>query len=251
MNLPPIDFNAYGIAPAVGKCVIDTGVRIRKPEPKKTRPITPQEVDEKLGVGMAVKMNFIPQMIVALALEETTEFLNYCAEKRLSEFKKHTRLIKTCVEMYADEMHRAFGNAFRAYSRYVDLFLQYVATDRFKMHLSISNAVSRQKGREYDREAIVRIVIIRHLLMYAEDYDKKIDKLLSEKFDIPVRRKQDKMLEYINGLLDELERKFDLKIKDDPVIGQNMGVFANRAASLGEHIINEENAEGKIEYGKD
>lgn len=248
MNLPKIDPKTFGIEPSCMRCSIDTGVRIRKPEPKKPRKITPQEVDEKLGIGMAVKMNFIPQMIVSLALEETKEFLNYCAEKRLSEFKKHTRLIKSCVEMYADRLRMSYGSAYTAYEKYVDLFLEFISVDRFKMHMSISNAVCRQKGREYDRDVITRMVIIRSLLIAAEEYDKKIDRLLRETFEIPIVRKQDQLLLYISNLIDELETKHGFKIKDDPVIGQNMGVFANRAAALGEYIIKDEEGPGKIKY---
>lgn len=233
MGLPE---NAFPAVP-----VVDFGIAFKQNEPKRPpKLITPEEAQELFGISESVKMNFVPQMLIAVALDEVAGFINYCRERRISEFKKHNRLMKLCVEEYNVELQRSYGSAFSDYASYVERYFQSVEVDRFKMRCSISNIVNRQLPKEIDREAATFIAIIHNLISYAEMWDAKMDKLIAAKLAAPVRRKQNEYLRVITAMCVEFEETLLLQIKPDAMIDMNMAVMANRASALADAIIGEE-----------
>ena len=244
-NFPPLDkemlakmgvaLDAAPIRPA-----LDYGINIPSMTPQPPKSITHEEANEMFGVSMAVKMNFIPQMLVALALDYASQFVNHCREKRISEFKKHNRLIKLCVEEHTARLAKSYGKAFQAYTNYVERYFEYVSTDRFKMWCSIGNVVNCQIPKDRDRDGATLVAIIHKLIDYAENYDRKMDKVISDKVKAPVSRKKDDMLKLIVAMCLEFEETWGFKLKPDPIVDMNIGVLANRASYLADHIIGEE-----------
>ena len=244
-NFPPLDkemLAKMGIAPdAVPiRPAFDFGINILPKIPKTPKAISPKEANEMFGVSLAVKMNFIPQMIIAVALDQMTQFVNYCRDNRISEFKKHNRLIKLCVEEYTHRLKQSYGTAFQAYANYVDRYFKLVEIDRFKMWCSIGNVVNKQLSRDKDRDGATHIAIIHNLINYAEQYDRQMDKVIADKVKAPVRRKQDDMLKLIVAMCIEFEDTWGFKIEPDPMVDANIGVLSNRASFLADAIIGEE-----------
>ena len=245
MNLPPLDkemLAKMGIAPdAVPiRPALDYGIKIPPRNPKPPKAISTAEANEMFGVSLAVKMNFIHQMLVALALDYASQFVNHCRDKRISEFKKHNRLIKLCVEEHTARLAKSYGNAFQAYSNYVERYFEYVSVDRFKMWCSIGNVVNRQIPKDRDRDGATLVAIIHKLIDYAEEYDRKMDKVIADKVKAPVSRKQDDMLKLIVAMCYEFEDTWGFRLEPDPIVDMNIGVLANRASTLADFIIGEE-----------
>lgn len=215
-------------------------VNIPKPQPKKPRKISQEEAWKLFGVAESVKMTFIPQVMTALALDWVLKFIDYCRQNRISEWKKHTRVLKQCVENYAESIRKSYGPAFPAYQTYVDSYSDEIAVDVQKMWFSIGNVANKQIPANNDREAATYLAIIHRLLDFVEEYDKKQDTIIAEKMGEPVHRKQDKMLQIITAMCIAIEEDFNLKLKPDPMFNLNMNVFANRASSLADRIIGEE-----------
>lgn len=245
-SFPPLDkkmLAKLGIAPnALPNCpALDFGISFPTTNPNPPKSITPEEANEMFGVSLAVKMNFVPQMLVALALDYASQFVNHCRDNRISEFKKHNRLIKLCVEEHTARLAKSYGNAYQAYVSYVERYFEYVSVDRFKMWCSIGNIVNRQIPKDKDRDGATLVAIIHNLIDYAEDYDRKMDKLIADKVKAPVSRRQDEMLKLIVAMCYEFEDTWGFKIEPDPIVDLNIGVLANRASSLADAIIGEEN----------
>lgn len=246
MNLSPLDkemLAKMGIAPNAMpiRPAFDLGIHIPSKRPQAPKAISPEEANNMFGVSLAVKMNFIPQMLVALALDYAARFVNHCREKRISEFKKHNRLIKLCIEEHTARLAKSYGSAFQAYSNYVKRYFEYVDVDRFKMWCSIGNVVNRQIPKDRDHDGAKLIAIIHKLIDYAEDYDRKMDKMIAGKVKAPVSRKQDDMLKLIAAMCYEFEDTWGFKLEPDPIVDMNIRVLANRASNLADHIIGEEN----------
>lgn len=220
---------------------LDFGIHIPPRTPKPPKAISPEDANEMFGVSLAVKMNFIPQMLVALALDYATQFVNHCRDNRISEFKKHNRLIKLCIEEYTARLAKSYGNAFQAYTNYVERYFEYVSVDRFKMWCSIGNVVNRQIPKDRDRDSVTLVAIIHKLIDYAENYDRKMDKVIADKVKAPVSRKQDDMLKLIVAMCIEFEETWGFKLESDPIVDVNIGVLSNRASFLADAIIGEEN----------
>lgn len=246
MNFPPLDkemLAKMGIAPNAAPICPASGysVQIRHWTFKTPDALTSTEATEMFGVSSAVKMNFVPQMLIALALDYASQFVNHCRDKRIREFKKHNRLIRLCVEEYTARLAKSYGSAFKEYSAYIERYFEYVKMDRFKMWCSIGNVVNRQIPKDRDREGATLITIIHKLIDYAKEYDRKMDKVIAEKLKTPVSRKQDDMLKLIIAMCYEFEETWGFRLEPHPIVDMNIDVLANRASFLTDIIIEEEN----------
>lgn len=221
--------------------VVDFGIALKPKEAKRPpKSISPEEARELFGISESVKMNFVPQMLTAVALDEVSKFINHCRVHRIREFKKHNRLIKVCVEEYTAELQKSYGAAFPAYASYVERYFRFVEVDRFKMWCSINNLVKRQLPESRDLESATLIAIIHNLIKFAERWDGEMDKLIAAKLDAPVRRKQNQYLLLISAMCIEFEETWGFQIEPDATIDMNMAVMANRASELADAIIGEE-----------
>lgn len=209
----------------------------KKPEPP--HELTAIEALKHFAPAEAVKMNFIPQMIIALALDETTTFINYCRDKRLSDFKKHNRLMRQCVEEYAANQKKSYGAAYASYVAYVGRYFQRVGLDRAKMWYSVGNTVMKQLPGK-DLQIAERIAFIHRLLDYAEDYDRRMDKVIQERMGKPIHRRQDQHLRLITAMCIAIEEDFGYKFEFSEADNLNFAVLTNRASMLADEIIAEE-----------
>lgn len=221
--------------------VLDFGLKLSAKKPKTPKELSQDEAISLFGVSRAVKMNFVPQMLIAIALDQTTQFVNYCRVNKIKQFRKHNRLIQECVEVYTRTLSESFGSEFQSYLYYVRRFFEYIEVDRFRMWCSIGNVVSRQLSDSSVHEGATHIAIIHNLLNYAEKYERKMDKLISDMVNGPVCRKQDSTLKLIIAMCIEFEEIWGLSIGHDTMVETNIKVISNRANCLADTIIAEEN----------
>jgi hypothetical protein len=245
MDLPPIDKSLLaqcGIAlPTMPlQPVADYGVRVKTHTPRKERSFDCIEALKLFTPSEAVKMNYIPQMLIALALEQTTTFINYCVGHKISDLKKYTRVLRECVEEYAKGLRDSYFDAWNAYVNYVNIFTSRVEIDMVKTWFTIGNVANKKISDSKWRDTATHITIIRELLDYAERFDKKMDKVIAEKMKEPVRRKQDKMLQAITIICIALEEEYGLRLTPDSDVNLCIGVLANKASLLADEIIHEE-----------
>ncbi len=204
------------------------------------RELSCEEAQKIFGTPEAVKMNFIPQMLIAVALDEATQWVNYCSEEKIKCFLKHNRVIRMAVEHYTEHLRESYGPAFKAYSMYAKRYFEYVAIDRLKMLYSIGNVVKGQLSDPRGYEGATRIAIIHHLLDFAEKFDIKADHRISEKLNTVVQRKRNDYLLIITAMCEEFEQSYGFEIQPDPMIDANLKVLANRASTLADILIEEE-----------
>ncbi len=231
-----LTYDAFSKLPAVS-----SHYGLNQPRSQEVRKeITSKEAQKLLGVSQSVKMNFIPQMLVAVALDQAMQFVRYCRKNGIQKFKKHNRLIRQCIDEYRPQLRKSYGKAFAAYSDYVARYFKYVEMDRLKMWFSIGNVANRQLTPDIDRDGAVHIAIVHGILKYAESYDRKMDRLLEEKLGTPIRRKRDDMLKLVVAMCIEFEESYGFQLKPDPIIDLCVSVMANKASALADEIIYEE-----------
>jgi hypothetical protein len=245
MDLPPIDKSL------LAKCgielptmplppVADYGLNVRPEEKKKERAFDCVEALKLFTPSEAVKMNYIPQMLIAVALQQTTLFVNYCAEHKISDFKKHTRVMRHSVTEYAQGLKVAYGPAYAAYTNYVSRYFERVSIDTQKMWFTIGNLAHKQIANANNRDIATHLAIIHYLLDFAEEFDSKMDKVIAEKMQGPVHRKQNPMLQLITAMCMAIEDDFGCKIVRDNDVDICIRVLANRAGYLADEIIGDE-----------
>lgn len=246
MNLPPLDKEMLanmGIAPDAVPIRPAFDFGIQKPEKKTPKPLTSAECVKLFGVRDAVSMNFIPQMLTALALEQAEAYIDYCRDHRLWEYKKHNREMRKCIDEYNRQLRESYGQAWYAYQRYLERLRSTVTTDLFKSWCVFTNEASRQYvGREH-KEIPARVCMVRMLLTFVEDFDKNMDKFIESKIDAPCNRKQDPWLFLISVLCIDIAETFGHKMEINDTMSLCVKVLANRCRQVVGEIISEEDAE--------
>lgn len=246
MELPTIPFQRFGGngTPAFGVpfSPIDYGISVPRRGQSSVRELSGEECCDLFGVADSVKMNFIPQMLIHLAMVQCEDFIAYCREHRISEFKKHNRVIRLAVKGYNDGMAAHYGSAAYAYQTYCERYLEHVALDRVKMWFSVNALAKKQLAEGKDYDAATHVAIIHNLLDYAEVHDRKIDRILADKLRQPVSRAQNKMLRLITAMCIAFEDDWGFKISGSKFtdLDINMAVLANRASAMADAILDEE-----------
>lgn len=243
-ELPPLDLSKLPINEATTRPVAmcDFGINFRPKETKKPRALTPEECQEMFGVSQSVKMNFIPQMLNSLMLQQATMLVNYCRDNRVSELKKHNRVIKQAVEEYTRRLADAYGPmAFRAYVNYVERFQNECATEIWMMELQADTLCRNQLPKETHREIAIRTLIILMLIAFIQNYDKEMDKLIASKIGVPVHQNPDGYQELIRAMCISIGEDLEFKIDPDKHMGDWVKTLSNKAWRLADTIIGEEN----------
>lgn len=241
MELPPLDFNTLPYhANQTQHTVCDFGINMT-PKPKKPRVLTAEECQEMFGVSQSVKMNFIPQMLNSLMLQQATLLVNYCRDNRVSELKKHTRAIKLAVEEYTSRLADAYGPmAYRSYVNYVERYQQECATDIWMMELQADTLCRNQLKDEKYREIASRTLIILMLIAFIQNHDKEMDKLIASKIGQPVHQKPDVYQELIRAMCTSIGEDMGYKLEPDKNMGDWVKTLSNKAWRLADTIISEE-----------
>ena len=227
-------------APINTAAAIDLGIDFSKSQKVLPQSLTADECIRKFGTRDAVLMNFIPQMLTALALEQAESYLKYCADNRLREYKRHNRQIRICIEEYNRELKSSYGRSWQAYQMYLSRLRSTIEVDLFKCWCTFTNEAARQYVGHPHKEIPARIAFIMLLLKFVETFDKNIDGILTEKLGTPCGRKRDPYIECIAVLCLDIAEVFGQKIQVTDTLALCVKVLANRCRSVVDDIIVEE-----------
>lgn len=221
----------------------DLELNTGKPGNKRPKALTTDECIKLFGVKDAVTMNFVPQMLTALALEQAEAFVDYCRDNRLSEYKKHNREIRKCIEEYNRELFQSYGSAWYSYKKYYERLRNTVEVDLFQCWCVFTNEASRQYiGREH-KDIPARVSFVRLLLTFVEELDKNIDKVITQKIKAPCYRCQNPALTLLTVLCIDIAETFSHKMEITDTMAVCVKVLANRCRQVVNEIITEEDAE--------
>lgn len=219
------------------------GVSIPKKQPRKQREFTQHECIEMFGKYDAVYMNFIPQMMTALVLEQVEELIKYCADNRLSEYKKHMREMKKAIAEYKYDLQKSYGKAWISYTTYLDRFRNVVAIDLFKAYCTFTNEAAKQYVGKEHKDIPARVTFIRMLLIFIAKFDENVDKVLSEKLHKPCHREESGQILLITLLCIDIAETFSHRMKATDNMNLCIMMLANRCRAVAKAIIEDEDGE--------
>ena len=218
-----------------------SGLLVQNPAHVPPRVLNAGEAYDLFGASLAVKMNFVPQMLVAVAMDQLTQFVNFCINHRLSDLKKHSRVLKACIDNYTKGLKRDYGDKYNDYVSYVERYFDYVSVNRTIMWFSIRNLVNKTIPDALHQEAATHIAIIHNLLRYSEEWNRSMDKVIADKLKAPVKRAPEAVLIIIDAKCIEFEETWKCAIDPEGTIVTNVKVLSNRASELADAIIDEQN----------
>lgn len=249
MDLQPLDkglLAKMGIAPDAVP-IIPTpsetfGIHIEKLQQQTQKSLTSDECVKLFGAKEAVLMNFIPQMLTALALEQAEGFIKYCRDNRLSEYKRHNREMRRCIDEYNFELRKSYGPAWYSYQNYLERLRKTVEVDLFKCWCTFTNEAARQYVGHPHKEIPARVAFVRMILTFVEDFDKNMDKVIAERINKPCSRKQDPFCFLISVLCMDIAESFGQTMKITDTMALCVKVLANRCRAVVDAIMAEEDA---------
>lgn len=248
MDLPPLDKGLLanmGIAPTtvpiVPALISNFGINFERRKQETPKSLTADECVKLFGVREAVLMNFIPQMLTALALEQAEAYIKYCRDNRLSQYKRHNREMRKCIEEYNYELQKSYGRSWYAYQKYLERLRQTIQIDLFKCWCTFTNEAARQYVGNPHKEIPARVVFIRMLLSFVEDFDKNMDKVIAERINKPCCRKQNPYCFLISVLCIDIAETFGHKMEITDTLTLCVKVLANRCHGVADAIMTEEN----------
>lgn len=240
-NRPPIRNHGNAAEPPVfNPETAALGVRI-PPRHKPQRALTSEECQRIFGVPDAIKMNFIPQMLGTIVLDQTTRLVNYCRDHRIAELKKHTRLLKTAVEEYTQRLADAYGReAFKAYTHYVRRYHEGIAGKVWLMETYADTLCANQLPEVAHREVAARVLVILMLIAFIRDHDRKTGTLITGKTGILCSQRPDSYQEIIRAVCQSIGEDFGYKLIPDKTMQDWTTNLSNEAWWLAERLIGEE-----------
>lgn len=249
MQLPPLDkelLAKMGIAPDAVPIIPSPaetfGINIKKPQPQTQKALTSDECIKMFGTREAVMMTFVPQMMTALALEQAEEYIKYCRDNKLERFKRHNREIRKCIDEYNKSLRISYGTSWSAYQRYLARLREKVEFDLFKCWVTFTNEAARQYVGNQHKDVPARVTFIRMLLVFVEEFDKNIDRVIESRMKQPCNRKQDPQLFLISLLCTDIAESFGAKMEVTEPMALCVRVLANRCNGIVDTIIAEEDA---------
>lgn len=206
----------------------------------KARELTTKECQEMFGIQKSVEMNFIPQMLTAIALDQAEEFCKYCGEHKLTEYKRHSRHLRKCIDEYKQDLKKAYGKAWPAYCNYLNRLRNHVATDLFKAYCTYTNEAARQYVGRAHKDIPARVAFARMLLTFCEMFDREVDRMLTNRLQTLCCRNHDKYIVLISALCVDIAESYGHKMKITPNMEMCVTVLANRCKAVARMIIEEE-----------
>lgn len=221
------------------------GVEIKKKKRQvpKYVPMSFDECLDKFGIEESVVMNFVPQMLTSLALEQAMELVNYCRDNRLGEYKRHTREIRNCFEEYNRELAKNYGRSWKAYQYYMKQLHETVDVDLFKCWCTFTNEAARQYIGHPHKEIPARIAMVRMMLNFVDEYNKNVDKMISERMKTHIKSRRDPYCLMIQLLCTDIAETFGQEMEITENMNICVKVLANRCHSVSLSIVAEEDAE--------
>lgn len=223
------------------------GVKIPKNQSKMppAHEITPEKCIAKFGKYGAVEMNFIPQMLTALALDQAEGFINYCKDNRLQEYKKHNREMRKCIDEYNRELRKSYGPAWCAYQRYLDRLRKTVEFDMFKAWCAFTNEAGKQYIGHPHKDIPARVTFTRMILTFVEDFDANVDKMIASRLDMPCHRNQNPWTFLISMLCMDIAETYGARMEINETMNLCVKVLVNRCRQVVREIIEDEESEKK------
>ncbi len=250
MDLPPLDKRALaelGIAsdavPIPSAPTDNFGIEFRQEKLRQSESLTAQECIDLFGTREAVLMNFIPQMLTAIALEQAEDFIKYCADNKITAYKRHNREMRRCITEYNYELQRSYGrHAWKSYETYLNRFRDMIRIDLFQCWCTYTNEASRQFIGHPHKDIPARVAFVRMLLTFVEDFERNMDKLIGERLQMPCSRKREPYSYLVSVLCMDIAETFGYKMQITENMALCVKVLVNRCRSIVDDIMADEDA---------
>lgn len=216
---------------------IDWGINIERPKPK---PLTQAEALAKIGAEDVVTMNFIPQMLTSIAMEQATELADYTRDHRMREHKAFARLLRECVNEYDRDTRKAYGAAYYAHVAYLARLKEACSLLLFQCWCTYTNEASSQRPEYPHKDIPARLSFIRMLLLFVEVFDTNADRILATKLGRRISHHDNPWVTELNALCVATAIEYKITLDITPAMKLCIQAVAQNARKLAKEVMTEE-----------
>lgn len=220
------------------------GVRVPRPTYRKISSLSSQECIELFGEVDATAMNFIPMMLIEIALDQVEELVTYCAANHLADYRRHARELRNCINEYRREEREGMGSRiWGVYQGYLRRLQETVAGDLFTAWCTFTNEAARQYvGREH-KDIPAKVAFIRLILSFVYCFDQNQNRRIGEKLHTLCSRRQNPVIVLVTALCVDIAETFGMKMETTENMKLCVKILANRCRQVTLDIIRAENPE--------
>lgn len=213
------------------KPMIDTGIHFKKREPMRERDLSTEEFLNMFDKADSLKMAYVPHFITQCVIYYLDLLVEYARDCRLSDFKKHTRLLRQMKEEYLAALrHEMPPHVFGKFLAQRDEYLASCGANLSLMYFTFGNQILKKYGR-IDHEALYCYAnIITAFINYVEDFDRDVNKRIKKKLGMPCRNHGDARLTAIKTVCNDIIKPYPLEKNNDTELC--VGVMANKAVII-------------------
>ncbi|MBD5262265.1 MAG: hypothetical protein HDS38_09075 [Bacteroides sp.] len=179
---------------------LDFGVR--RPmgmNPRIRRSLSDEEVVSLMGKEESAIFNFTGMMLEGIAMQEISEWIARCKQRRMKEYRPFTRPMEQAMGGYLESITRYWGDRMDVYSHFFDMTLEEFKRERtVYLHMGMDNEIRRQLPKTKDREAALQLCFTVEILRKSEEVDREKMEILGRAAGAPVVRQADP---YVNEMI--------------------------------------------------
>lgn len=193
---------------------LDLGVQRKTYGPIERRTLTDQEVVDAIGKDESAILNFTGMMMEGLAIQELSEWIQRCKQRKKKEYRIFTRDMEQAMGGYLESVESYWGENFSVYAYYFNLTM-----DEFKrelkvyLHMGIDNEICRQLPASVDREAALQLCFTAEMLLSSDNLDKEKISMISAAKKATVVRDADPNVMAIIRACRSMQKDFNLNVE--------------------------------------
>lgn len=210
---------------------IDTGIQIKRPEPMRERELSTQEFLNLFDREESLRMVYVPHFLTQCIIYYLDRLTEYAISNRLSDYKKHSRMLKRIKADYIEALrHEMPYDFFHKFLAQRDEYLRDCGANLNLMFFTFNNQMLKKYG-SIDHEPFYSYAnIILFLVKYVDDFDNEVNKHIAEKLGKPCRNQGDARLTAIKYVCNDIVKPYPLEKNKDTDIC--VGVMANKALQM-------------------
>lgn len=199
-----------------------------KREPMRERELSVEEILNLFERRDTLKIVYVPHFMTQCVVYYLDRLLDYAREHRLSDYKKHCRLLKVIKADYIAALnHEMPPSYFKKFLSQRDEYLALCGANLSFMFFTFNNEILKRHGKIEHVAFYSYAHIILTLIAYVENFDKKANKMIADKVGSPCCNQGDARLTGIKKICNDIIRHYPLQSNTNTE--QCIAVMANKA----------------------
>lgn len=205
------------------------------------RRLSDDEVISLIGKEESAIMNFTGMMIEGLAMQEISEWIERCKDRRVKEYRKYTRPMEQAMGGYLESVELYWEDRIDVYNHFFNMTLEEFQRElKVYLHLGMDNEICRQLPATVDREAALQLCFTIEMLRKSEEVDRDKMRKLSEAAGARIVRDRDPNVIAMIMACRVMQKELGLTVEVTKPIRDVINTFRNRMQTYCIRLLAEE-----------